>query len=572
MNNLSDAFKQLDCLNEDTFEVTPEGIEELQVFKDEDNIDDVVDIIDINVDDEEDLEDSYIGKVICQCDICKSLVYFDKNEITVDEDSDTVNNTEECPYCFSSNCFKVIGEVSPFSKIEVETDDDVEVKVNGKKVSNESKSIKESVDAEDFDGADDFYGLCDSCGAEFHSEREIKYGPQGEPLCSDCYGTEVFACDGCGKDFYFDDLTPTDDQELYCDDCLNKFSKHGRRSGKMKINEFKKFKFTNKSKSKSIKESVSPVVRPGWAYWELPDDYEDPFEYPYYFKEFDGRYTGIIYPPYKSDNPRIDGFEDYYAELYDNETEDEVGDSTKAFRDFKSAERYVKKMYQSVVEDNKDIEDDEDLKEFINIRGNRMRRLKRYSESLDSIKLDDGAQEIEIKTKEKDEQRKATMIIPPSDDTIKDILTNEEDIIPEDGDEVEADIDEIDEESFDDLAESYLKKVYENVRSFKTVKAYANENNIKLEGIIKFNSGKTKRTSFIFESSTINSKGRVKFLGENKDIARGKKSFTMYANIRHNKLLPESMTYNYRAKLQEGRSTKVYGTVKLNEGLKRYHR
>ena len=46
----------------------------------------------------------------------------------------------------------------------------------------------------------------------------------------------------------------------------------------------------------------------------------------------------------------------------------------------------------------------------------------------------------------------------------------------------------------------------------------------------------------------------------------------MYANIRHNKLLPESMTYNYRAKLQEGRSTKVYGTVKLNEGLKRYHR
>ena len=47
MNNLSDAFKQLDCLNEDTFEVTPEGIEELQVFKDEDNIDDVVDIIDI---------------------------------------------------------------------------------------------------------------------------------------------------------------------------------------------------------------------------------------------------------------------------------------------------------------------------------------------------------------------------------------------------------------------------------------------------------------------------------------------------------------------------------------------
>ena len=397
MNNLSDAFKQLDCLNEDTFEVTPEGIEELQVFKDEDYKDDVVDIIDINVDDEEDLEDSYIGKVICQCDICKSLVYFDKNEIIVDEDSDTVNNTEECPYCFSSNGFKVIGEVSPFKEVSVEAIDDDGNEVDVDIEVNEHEDASEIADEEDTNGADD--------------EEDT------------------------------DDTSETE-----------------------------------------------------------------------------------------------------YTEDVDNE------------------------------EDNKVVEDDEDLKELSNIRGNRMRRLRRYSESLDSIKLDDGAQEIEIKTKEKEEQPKDTMITPPSDDTIEDILTDEEDIMPEDGDEVEADIDEIDEESFDDLAESYLKKVYENVRSFKTVKAYANENNIKLEGIIKFNSGKTKRTSFIFESSTINSKGRVKFLGENKDIARGKKSFTMYANIRHNKLLPESMTYNYRAKLQEGRSTKVYGTVKLNEGLKRYHR
>lgn len=70
------------------------------------------------------------------------------------------------------------------------------------------------------DASSSRFGFCDSCGMEFYSKSEINRGPQGEPLCDDCYGEQVFPCDNCGKDFYFDDLTMVGDYELYCDKCL----------------------------------------------------------------------------------------------------------------------------------------------------------------------------------------------------------------------------------------------------------------------------------------------------------------------------------------------------------------
>lgn len=105
--------------------------------------------------------------------------------------------------------------------------------------------------------------------------------------------------------------------------------------------------------SEDLDESTELVVESDWTYWEMPEeipkDYKGPFEYPHYFKDFDGRYIGYVYPPYKSKNSRIDDIEGYQVELYDNVGTEPVGDFTRVFRNLKSAERYVEKMYQSVV-------------------------------------------------------------------------------------------------------------------------------------------------------------------------------------------------------------------------------
>ena len=113
----------------------------------------------------------------------------------------------------------------------------------------------------------------------------------------------------------------------------------------------------NKShnKGRRVNESRKKL---DWTYWEMPDDYKGPFEYPHYFKEFDGRYIGYVYPPYKSKYSRIDNIEGYQVELYDNGGAEPVGDFTRVFRDLKSAERYVEKMYQSLKNESKSVNED----------------------------------------------------------------------------------------------------------------------------------------------------------------------------------------------------------------------
>ena len=94
------------------------------------------------------------------------------------------------------------------------------------------------------------------------------------------------------------------------------------------------------------------------------------------------------------------------------------------------------------------------------------------------------------------------------------------------------------------------------------MRASSSGNTLKLEGLIKFNSGKTKKTSFVFESSTITKSGKAKLIGENTQISRGKKSFTLTGSLKNNKFIAESLNYNYRAKdAGSGKSTRVYGTV-----------
>ena len=126
---------------------------------------------------------------------------------------------------------------------------------------------------------------------------------------------------------------------------------------------------------------------------------------------------------------------------------------------------------------------------------------------------------------------------------------------------IDYDFDDFDDDTFNEIGESYLKKVYENVDSFKlsNVKT-SGDSQLIVEGKIKFNSGKEKATSFIFEASEANKNGTVKFIGENAQITRGKKAFTLTGNVSDKKFISESLNYNYRVNSQ-----RVYGTAKTNK-------
>lgn len=204
-------------------------------------------------------------------------------------------------------------------------------------------------------------------------------------------------------------------------------------------------------------------------------------------------------------------------------------------------------------------------------------------ESIENIKVEtdsdvinvepseDGAVKIEAQPKETMDVEEAT-IAPVSDELKAEIEANSEPEAEEEpveevpSDEEEVEIDDFDEESFNDLGESYLKEVYDNVVDFKTTKGYINGDRIKLEGIIKFTSGKQAKTSFLFESKNISSRGKYKFIGENLQITNRKNAFILSGEIKEGKLLPESLTYNYNAKdANTGKLQRVYGTVKKSK-------
>ena len=133
-------------------------------------------------------------------------------------------------------------------------------------------------------------------------------------------------------------------------------------------------------------------------------------------------------------------------------------------------------------------------------------------------------------------------------------------------DENYADFDEFDEKTMDGLGESYFKKVYENIESFKTTAVKTSGNAMIIEGLLKFDSGNEKSTSFIFESLDATKHGKFRFVGDNKELTEGKKAFMLTGTIKENKLMLESLNYNYKHTDEEGNTSRVYGTERIAKG------
>ena len=335
MNYLSEAFKKLDFLNEDNFSLdSTSDIDDMSHFLSIER-DPVQDVIDPEAENEEELEDTYIGKVILHCPVCNSMIYKDLEDIEKDDEEELVNVGEECPYCYTSEGFKIIGIVSPFQEESEEEPAEEETEV-------EDENVEESLD-EDFE----------------HVE------------------------------------VSTDEQKLVMD---------ADEAGKITIESEP---VANEAEGEEFIQPVPEVV------------------------------------------------------------EDEIEDSS----------------------------------------------------------------EVEVQA-------------------------------PED-EEIDYDIEDFDEESFDGLGEAYLKEVYDNVDSYKTSNVSMKGNSLVVEGVIKFTSGKEKKTNFIFEAKTATKNNKLRFIGENKQITRGRKAFTITGQLNENKsFITERFNYNYMTKNAKGNSTRLYGTLK----------
>ena len=446
--NLTEAFKVLDSLTEDTFDLDQAGIAKLSDFEDDNFQDDTILVIDAKANNEDELKNSYVGKVILDCQVCHSKQYKDKEDVVLDDTHTLANVGEECPYCYASDGFKVIGEVVEFPaelKKECGINEKLMTSKHIKKAIKKSKSIKESIRG----------------------------------------------------------------------DIYSAVNKH----------------FNYKVKSEFAELITHLVDR---ALLENPEDIGEKIEF-----AID---EGLIY------EDDIWTVKEFYEEAaLDDSTYEEL------FND----------MYSII----NSIKDDEDLEEkCLN------EDIKDISITTDDTHMSMSTEEngkvvVTSEPVEKESREKCKEVIKPISDETKDEIEDEdeeeeEDEVEGEDDMIDFDIDEFDEKSFDELGERYLKKVYENVNSFKCTNVSTKKDKLIVEGKVNFASGKVSPTRFVFEACSATKDGRVSFVGHNKNITRGNKAFTLNGVVKDKNLIAESFKYNYMSKNPEGKSSRIYGTIK----------
>lgn len=589
-NYLTEAFKKLDVLDEDVFELDDDGIAQLKDFEIKSEEDDTVSIIDPEAEDEADLSDNYLGKVILDCCVCHSKIYKDADDVHLDEDGELANVDEECPFCYSTDGYKVIGQVTEFNPA---SEEEVEVKA-------EEDGDEEEVDVEVEDKEKVEEGLFDkksSKPANMSQITQIFVNAQNDYRSDAFEGGQRAGIKSASEAIRQDGAVIK--SVPYAD------SSAGKKAVKQIVKQLKAYGidadiaktqsglvawFNKKDAVKAGKLSESRCAsceesstrddidaeaddkkeRAKKAFARAKDDADSDRDYR--LKKHITRKTESVRQskldeaPIYSLEPQFDSRKSFYSKAQ-VDTGDK-GDKNKLYSydtlvaEIKDGKPVVYGTYSQTTLRH--------IKDWLKQLGFRADSSKQImadygvkNESLDSISIDTGDQIIDVSAQDKEkpveELSDEETIAPVSDEVKAEIEAGSE--IPEGEDEVE--VDEFSEEDFDGLGESYLKKAYNNVDSYKTTKASIDGNFLKLEGVIKFKSGNSKKTNFIFESKAIDKSGRCKFIGENAQICKGRKAFTVIGKIDSGKFLPESLNYNYKVKdSNTGVSKRVYGTVR----------
>lgn len=580
---LAEAFKALDdvedvmpCLHEEMFTVDSDGLSELADFEVEsEKSEDRKRVIDPEAKNEEELKSSYVGKVIIDCNQCHSKIYKDKEDIVID--GDDANKEEECPYCFATEGFKVVGEVAPYTetKVDVEVEDKGTMTEGVRRRTRTAKKMGKNV-VEEFNGSYHTWSIIE----DLVDRAKLIYKEQTDPDISEAvmqaiddgliYNDDILELAGAygvidyGElvDKFIDDLSG--DMTTHLELILAEEDDELKESIKGRVNEREKrineaFYRGNTRHRGKLAESDS-IRRRGVD------------SIPYSRKRLSGRVRkDLDIDEKKSDNPRRRDDDEKRARriyrkvnsLKERKFDEDLGDDVAKYQRWVD---YDMKRYGKISDKTKSyldraglevVKDDHDEYEVIAKDGG-------LSESLNEVEVKTDTDKIKIssETITKDDE----MAIPVTDDTKDEIIaggeeddTSDEIVADDEEEDTVDDIEEFDEESFDELSESYLKKVYSNVDGYKTSNVSFNKSGLCVEGIISFKSGNKKNTQFIFESRD-NGK---RFVGENKQITRGKKAFTVKGSIKDGKFITESFNYRYSAiNPQTGKSENLYETLK----------
>lgn len=554
MNNyLNEAFKQLEMLNEEEFNLNDkDAVKDMKDFMGID-VDDSVEVIDPNAETEDDLEDSYVGKVILDCVVCHSKQYKDPNEVVIDDDGELANVGEECPFCYTSDGFKVVGQVAPFDEADEDDDDEFE----------DDEDRDDDEEDDDDSEFESWRNRIQECLKRLNEAGMSDEDEADTAILANIYTKTQQRANAA--------LTPDEKAVL---------AKYGlsRDSGMKNIVDKDWNKLVQRRRGQdSDKVNLADRARKMGPRAKNNKD---------------------LYLAFRSsDTTDSHDARGRYRQTYQRQrniaNSANMQEPVQQMKNALHSRNFANKELNSIdanAEDRRQKEINRHNDAMAAIDNDAKWRRKTYSDSkernqktIDKLlkrKTDESLERVEVETEDQvlsmsqDDNGKVTVsstpvettIVPVSDETQQDIELHTDDVNAEDAElnseNDDLDIDDFDEQSFDELGEGYLKRVYENVDKYKTTAVKTSGKKLTVEGLITFKSGNTKNTQFIFEAKS-NKNNSFKFVGENAQISRGKKSFAISGSLNNKQLVVESFNYNYRGKdSQTGKSVRLYGTLK----------
>ena len=570
--NLMEAFKALDQLNEDVFSVDAEGIKKLNDFMQNDDSVDELSVFDIDSTEDDairDDEECNEGDMILDCCVCHSKVFKPISEVVVDEEAQLASAGEECPYCFSVEGYKIVGQVkasgeeeaavdeevsesdedsiqgepdvaeevsdAPISDLDSDEEDEVQESVKDRiiKCHMKDKRIDESIDLltkdntiasllrdnmDKLSSITDVNELRDAI-MDLVNESDIANKPAALKLKRDLYSKKSVGA-----------LLSTIGTYMTGE----KVIKVGRNSTKSRKESFKHRRNIKESfkHRRTIKESEDSDFQSAKDMWEREDPNFDFEEYvdEFYFRAVDelskkykdldvepsiqsGR--GSVFASYtRNDGKKMEAMWDY---------EDEVDSLEGAFFNAVSFEDFFTAVKSFIEENLKNASEiDESLKHG--------RKLK---EDVDTIHITDD--DIVISMSDDESEEKDYNVL--DNEEVSDELTVEP--VSDEAKE-QIDFNNIDRESAEDAIEESLKESFGNVKFFRCSNIVPRNNRFIVEGVIGFNSGRKRNTNFVFKPRKI-TESKVIFKGYSKELQESVKSMSLVCRNRGKKCIAESL-------------------------------
>ena len=526
--NLMEAFKALDQLNEDVFSVDAEGIKKLNDFMQNDDSVDELSVFDIDSTEDDvirDDEECNEGDMILDCCVCHSKVFKPISEVVVDEESQIANAGEECPYCFSVEGYKIVGQVKASGEEEASVNDEVsesdEDRIQGESdvaakgstweefISNleEENDVKvdsayrekytgEKIifykDGKSFEGEvteyfNGDYELMRYNVHEITSENDVKEDNSSEEVESD---TDVAEEE---LDVPFSDLDSDEEDEV-------------QESVKDRI-------IKCRMKDRRIGESVDLLTKDNTIASLLRDNMDKLSS----ITDVNELRDAIMDLVNESDIANKPAALKLKRDLYSKKS---VGALLSTIGTYMTGEKVIKVGRNSTKSRKESFKHRRNIKESFKHR--------RITENVDTIKItsDDITISMDSDNDEAEsiEGTKDNFIVEPVSDEAKEQI----------------DFNSIDRESAEDAIEESLKESFGNVKFFRCSNIVPRNNRFIVEGVIGFNSGRKRNTNFVFKPRKI-TESKVIFKGYSKELKESVKSMSLVCRNRGKKCIAESL-------------------------------